>query len=446
MTGHFVRSFAAGVAALLISAGAASARTPVLSDATVNGSTVTFNWTPTAGATGYRLEAGIAPSIYSGSLTLGAVTTYVAPGVGNGVYFVRVVALTAGGDVPSNEVRLQLPAPPAPPTNLQVVRNGTAVVAAWTPGVGGGAATGYQLRVGLTAGATDASIPVVGTTFSAGPVPANTFFFRVVAVNAAGASTESNEVTVVMPAGGACDAPPTVTFSQFTFSSYLRLSWAPVPGASGYLVSGTQDGVPLVTDQAFPPTFTSFGATVALGTYTVTVKARFACGSTGAPATTTLVVDGAPPPGLRTPNPPPAIGSSAWNYAEGVIQQYARERPDLLQLSCVGRPGHTNRFMFDVLQRLRQRDTRWGLNVKRCNEGLSQDIVAFNVSALPDEGASTNARTGERNMRLWDIMSNHCPNSGNPAPFWQDVTDITLERGACAKWTLLPYLDAGYTP
>ncbi len=444
MTGRFVRSFAAVVAALVIGGGAASAQTPVLSPATVNGSTVTFNWTPTAAATGYRLEAGIAPSIYSGSLTLGAVTTYVAPGIGNGVYFVRVVALTAGGDVPSNEVRLQLPAPPAPPTNLQVVRNGTAIVAAWTPGVGGGAATGYQLRVGLTAGVTDASIPVLGTTFSAGPVPANTFFFRVVAVNAAGASTESNEVTVVMPAGGACDAPPTVTFSQFTFSSYLSLSWAPVPGASGYLVSATQNGAALAVDAPYPPTFTSIGTTVPLATYTLTVKARFACGSTGAPNTATLLVNGAPPPGPRADDPAPGQILPIPGYGASVVNQVAAARPDLLRNSCRDTGGN-NRFMFEVVKSLRDRDNRWGLNWKRGNVGdVSQDIVAYNRSSLSDEGATTGPTGATFAISIFDMIAGHC--GGNPGPNFEDVTGKTIAGGARAVWTLIPYINAGYTP
>ncbi len=443
MTGRFVRSFAAAVA-LLIGAGTASAQPPVLSPATVNGSTVTFNWSPTAGATGYRLEAGIAPAVYIGSLTLGAVTTYVAPGVGNGVYFVRLVALTAGGDVPSNEIRVQLPAPPAPPTNLQVVRNGTAIVAAWTPGSGGGTATSYQLRVGLTAGATDASFPVVGTTFSAGPVPANTFFFRVVGVNAAGASTESNEVQVVMPAGGACDAPPTVTFTQFTFSSYLSLSWAPVPGASGYLVSATQNGAALVTDQPYPPTFTSISTTVPLATYTITVKARFACGSTGAPTTATLLVNGAPPPGPRTPDPAPGTLLPIPGYGLSVVNQVAAARRDLLLNSCKDTGGN-NRFMFEVVKELRARDNRWGLNWKRGNVGdVSQDIVSYNRSALSDEGATTGPTSSTFAISIFDMIAGHC--GGNPGPNFEDVTGKTIEGGARAVWTLIPFINAGYTP
>lgn len=444
MIRRMARSGAALVALLLISAGVASAQSPVLNPATVSGSTVTFDWSPTTGATGYRLDAGVASAIYSGSLALGAVTTYSAGNVPNGVFFVRIVALTPTGDVASNEVRVQLPAPPTAPVNLQVVRNGTAIVAAWTPGTGGGTATGYQLRVGLSAGATDATFPVVGTTFAAGPVPVNTYYFRVVAVNAAGASAVSNEVPVSMPAGGACDAPPTVTFSQFTFSSFLSLSWAPVPGASGYLVSATQNGVPLATDLPYPPNVTGIRQSVPLATYTVTVKARFACGSTGPANTATVLVNGAPPPGPRTPDPAAGTLLPIPGYGLSVVTQLAAARPDLVNTSCK-QTGGNNRFMFEVVKELRKRDTRWGLNWKRGNFGdLSQDIVAYNRGPATDEGATTGPTTATFNISIFDMIVGHC--GPQPGPFFADVTGPTLDGRTRAIWTLLPYIEAGYAP
>ncbi|HUU35412.1 MAG TPA: fibronectin type III domain-containing protein, partial [Vicinamibacterales bacterium] len=300
MTGRFVRTLAGVLAAVIMSAGVARADAPVLTTE-VNGNAVTFNWTSTAGATGYRIDAGLASGVYNlGSQALGAVNTIGLPGVPNGVYFVRVVALPGGE--PSNEVRLQLPAPPAAPTNLQVVRNGTAIVATWDAGAGGGAISAYQLRVGLAPGGTDFPINTVANTFAAGPVPSNTYYFRVVALNAAGASSDSNEVTVFMPAAGACDAPPAVSFNQFVFSSYISLSWTSVPTATNYLATVSFNGASQAVDLPVGPV-TSVRRIVPLGTWEVTIKAQFACGSTGAPATTTLVVDGAPPPGPRTPDP-----------------------------------------------------------------------------------------------------------------------------------------------
>ena len=444
MTGRLLRSIAAVAAAWLLGVTSASAQPPVLQQPGVAGNTVTFNWSATAGATGYRLDYGLAPGSYLGSFALGAVTTFGVPAP-NGVFYIRVVAIP--GNDSSNEITLQVPAPPAAPTGLGVARNGRSIIATWAPGVGGGTPTGYRVIAALTPGGADFVIPTVSPAFGGGPAPATTLYLRTVAVNAAGQSGPSNEVTVVMPDGGACDPAPPVPLSTFAFSGYLSVSWPAIAGATQYVLSAKLNGTE-VGQFGLPTTITRIGQVVPLGTYELSVKAFTSCGGQSPSNPVTVVNDGAPPAGPRTPNPPAGqfIGSSAWSYAAGVINDYARARPDLLQASCLGRPGHTNRFMFDVVQRLRQRNTRWGLNVKRCNEGTSQDIVAFNISSLPDEGASTNARTTERNMRLWDMMSNHCPVSGSVGPNFEDVTDKTLAGGACAKWTLIPYLDAGYTP
>ncbi|MEP7116387.1 MAG: fibronectin type III domain-containing protein [Acidobacteriota bacterium] len=441
MNGRILRSLAGAAALMLISVATASAQAPVLT-ATIAGSSVTFNWTPTAGALGYRLDGGVAPGAYSLAVPLGPVTTFGVPSLANGVYFARLVALP-GGET-SNEVRVQLPSPPATPTNLQVVRNGTAIVAVWTPGAGGGPVSAYQLRAGSTSGASDiATVPVAGTSFGVGGVPAAGYFLRVVAVNGAGASAESNEVAINMPAGGACDAPPTVSFQSSVFSTFLALSWTPVPTAVNYLLSASFNGVPVVSDQAFGTVNSLTRRGNALGIYDVSVKAVFSCGAVGAPATTRLVLDGAPPPGPRTADPAPGQSLPVPSYFRSVVDEMANARPDLLRNSCLANGGN-NRWLFELTKRLRDRDNRWGNNIKRCNEGMSQDIVTYNTSALPDEGARANGRTTERNMRLFDVIGGHC--GGAPGPNYTDVTPDTVNGGACAEWTLQYYLAAGYTP
>ncbi len=151
MTGRILRSAVGALAALIIGAGVASAQAPVLSTA-VSGNNVTLNWTATAGAAGYRVDAGTA----SGTPTTSAACPWrwsrrcrweSCP---TASYFLRIVALP--GNEASAEVVLQLPLAPAAPTNLQVARNGTALVATWSPGAGGGTVTGYQLRAGLAPG------------------------------------------------------------------------------------------------------------------------------------------------------------------------------------------------------------------------------------------------------------------------------------------------------
>ena len=175
MTGRFLRSIAGVAAAWLLSVGIASAQAPVLAQPGVSGNTVTFSWSATAGATGYRLDYGVGSGAYLGGLTLGNVTSYsiAAP---NGVFFIRIVALPAGET--SNEITLQVPAPPSAPTGLVVSRNGRGVIATWAPGSGGGTPTGYQLIASLTSGGADFVIPSVAPAFGGGPAPATTLYFR----------------------------------------------------------------------------------------------------------------------------------------------------------------------------------------------------------------------------------------------------------------------------
>ena len=191
MTGRFLRSIAGVAAAWLLGVGIASAQAPALAQPGVSGNNVTFTWSATAGATGYRLDYGVGSGAYLGGLTLGNVTSYsiAAP---NGVFFIRIVALP-GGET-SNEITLQVPAPPSAPTGLVVSRNGRGVIATWAPGSGGGTPTGYQLIASLTSGGADFVIPSVAPAFGGGPAPATTLYFRAVAVNAAGQSGPSPEV------------------------------------------------------------------------------------------------------------------------------------------------------------------------------------------------------------------------------------------------------------
>ena len=441
MTGRIIRSAVGAFTALLVSAGVASAQAPVLSTA-ISGNNVTLNWTATAGATSYRVDAGFASGNYNiGSAPLGNITTFPAGTIPNGTYFIRVVAVP--GNEVSNEVVLQLPQVPSAPTNFQVARNGTALIAAWSPGAGGGTVAGYQIRAGLTPGGTDfPALPVAGTSFAGGPVPTGTYYLRVVAVNAAGASGASNEVAVNM-VPGACDPPPSPTLTASAFSTFLTVSWGQIPGVSTLLFDIAQNGVHLFTNVPVVASQGGAAQRVGLATYDISARATFACGSVSAPTTTTVVVDGAPPPGPRAANPAPGTRLPEPSYLRAEVEALANSRGDLLRASCVEHGGN-NRFLFELTRRLRARDNRWGNNIKRGNEGLSQDIMAYNNSALPDEGATTGPTSSTLNVYLYDVIGGHC--GSNPGPNWQEVHSATINAGVRGVWTLQYYLAAGNAP
>lgn len=405
---------------------------------TVLGPAVTFSWTTVAGATSYVLRAGVTPGLYLLNADVGNVSTYAAQAPAVGVYYVRVDAMVGGTAVPSAEVSFavtSMSVPPPAPTNLATYLNGTTAVISWDPGVGGGSTAGFVLQAGTAPGLANlGQFPFpVSTTSLAVPVGPGTYYLRVFGVNQGGPSAASNEATLVMPAGGGCSAPPARSINQMIFGQYVRLSWAGVPGASGYLFNfnGSYSGSQFVPGHV--NSLTVSGAP--LGVYQATLTTAFACGQTSVGPLATITVDGAPPPGQRSPNPPPGQLLPFRNDG-GVVEQLARERSDLLRASCAEHGGN-NRFMFEAVRRLRAIDNRYGLNWKRGNYGdLSQDIVTYNASAKSDEGAQS------PDIYIIDIIGGHC--GPNPSAAWIDQTRATRDAGTKGIWTLLPYLDAGY--
>ncbi len=231
--------------------------------------------------------------------------------------------------------------------------------------------------------------------------------------------------------------------TTFTFSGYLSVSWPAMAGATSTCCRRSFNGVEQGHLRA-AALVTRIARVVPLGTYELSVKAFTSCGGQSPDNPVTVVNDGAPPPGPRTPDPAPGQLLGLPGYGQSVVNSLAAARPDLVNASCREHGGN-NRFMFEVVKALRARDNRWGLNWKRGNPGdLSQDIVAYNRSALPDEGATTGPSASTVNISIFDMIGGHC--GSNPGPHWQDQTEATVSQGARAVWTLLPYIEAGYTP
>ncbi len=443
----------AGLAALL-TAGVLTATAmvqaqtaPVLQPATVLGPSVTLTWSAVPGASNYVVLAGLAPGQFLLNVPAGNVTS-VQVNAPLGTYYVAVQGVDGNGTPVgglSNQITVSVTSlfvPPAAPTNLETFFNGSTVVFTWAPGAGGGAPTAFYLQAGSSPGAGDiGTFPVGSGTEAAVPnVPAARYYVRVLAHNGGGFSPASNEVELNMPVGGACSVPPARPFSYFAFGRYVQFQWAPVPGAAGYRLDfSTSPGGPI--EASLPTGGASATVTNApLGTFYGKLTAAFACGTQSQGPETTVVLDGAPPPGPRAPNPAPGTQLPFPNFGRAVVEQLARERPDLLHSSCTYHEGHSipggnNRFMFEAVRRLRAIDNRFGLNWKRGLFGdMSQDIVNYNFGSQPDEGTW--------DVYIIDIIGGHC--GPNPGPNWQDQTQATRDGGTIGVWTLLPYMNAGY--
>ena len=138
---------------------------------------------------------------------------------------------------------------PGTPTNLAASVAGSAVTLTWTAPITG-PVTAYQVEAGSAPGLSNLAVVQTGAVASFGAsAPPGTYYVRVRARNAAGASTPSNEIVVVVgPGGGACtipNAPGTLTFT--VAGSLVNLGWsAPTGGVTpiAYVVeAGSQTGV-----------------------------------------------------------------------------------------------------------------------------------------------------------------------------------------------------------
>ena len=260
--------------------------------ASMAGSTVTLRWTPPAigpVATGYLLEAGLAPGDVLGTMPLGPVPSFTVE-VPTGSFYVRVRA-SGGGNTSavSNEIPLHVnvPVPPSAPAHLLGTVAGSSLTLAWTNTFSGGAPTGLFLDVN---GAVNGTLPIgPADTFSLDGVPAGVYTLSLRAANAAGTSASSNPVTLTFP-GGCSGAPlPPADFLAFDGGgNMLSLAWdAAAAGAapSGFVLAVTGSFMGSV-----PVSGRRLNAAVPSGAYGLRLQAVNACGASAFSPVQTVVI------------------------------------------------------------------------------------------------------------------------------------------------------------
>ncbi|MEZ5289457.1 MAG: PQQ-dependent sugar dehydrogenase [Vicinamibacterales bacterium] len=256
--------------------------------AAVNGATVRFAWTRSAGAQAYRLEAGSAAGLSDLAVVNLADAAALQVAAPPGTYFVRLRAVNAAGTSGvSNEVTVVVTSTascataPPPPAGLTVQTGGRLVAFTWQAAP---AATSYVLDVGQSTGATDVSLPLGAATSFQVVAPAGTYYARVRALNACGASSASVEVPVTSGCSTTAVVPADLTVSRS--GSVATFSWLAPVGATSYrLRVGSAPGGSDVADADVGPSTTLAVALAgaAPSTYYVRVAAVSACG-VGAPS------------------------------------------------------------------------------------------------------------------------------------------------------------------
>jgi fibronectin type 3 domain-containing protein len=219
---------------------AAAPPTPTGLMATPGNASVTLSWNASNGATGYNVyrstSTGTETLLKSGVQG----TTFSDTGLTNGTtYFYKVSAVNGAGESPlSLEVSAMPQAPivaPPTPTGVMASAGDASVAISWSASSG---ATGYNVYRSTSTGTeTLLKSDVQGTTFSdTGLTNSTTYFYKVSAINGAGESALSSEVSAT-PQASPPAAPPTPTGLTATPGDASdELSWNASIGATSYNV------------------------------------------------------------------------------------------------------------------------------------------------------------------------------------------------------------------
>jgi fibronectin type 3 domain-containing protein len=212
----------------------------------------TISWPAVAGATSYNIywasTAGVTKT--SGTKVAGATSPYVKTGLsaGSSYYFIVTAANSVGESAASSQVTATTAAPPlaVPSAPIGVTASGGAnqVSIAW-PAVAG--ATSYNIYWSTISGVTTAGTKITGATspyLQTGLAAATTYYYIVTAVNAAGQSVASTQVSAATNAPlVTIPASPTGVIATGG-ANQISLSWGAVVGATSYnIYYATTSGV-----------------------------------------------------------------------------------------------------------------------------------------------------------------------------------------------------------
>jgi len=207
--------------------------------ATPGNGQVTLSWNPSAGATSYDVKrsttSGGPYTVIANDITT---TSYTNTGLTNGVtyYFVVSAANSEGESPNSAEVSAtpQLPVPPVP-TGLTATPGNGQVALAWNASAG---ATSYNVKRSTTSGGPYATIasPTTNSYTNTGLSNGTTYYYVVSAVNAAGESANSSQVSATPT-----DAVVAEDFNSMpSWSSSYDATWG--SAATWSIAGGGQSG------------------------------------------------------------------------------------------------------------------------------------------------------------------------------------------------------------
>ena len=283
----------------------------------------TITWPAVSGAASYNVywSATSGVTISNGTKIAGASSPYVKTGLSAGTtyYFIVTAANSVGESAASAQVtaitNAAPPAVPAAPTGVTATGGANQVSISW-PAVSG--ATSYNIYWATTAGVTTASTRITSAAspyVQTGLAASTTYYYIVTAVNAAGQSVASAQISaatnapvVTIPA-----APTGVTAAGG--ANQVSINWAAVTGATSYniyyaITSGvTKTSGAKITNAARPYLQTGLAAGT---TYYYIVTAVNSAGESAASAQISAATNAPPTQTCGSCHAiPPAVGAHA---------------------------------------------------------------------------------------------------------------------------------------
>ena len=212
--------------------------------ATASKGQISLSWTGSTGATSYDVYRATSSGQEGNTpIATGVIaTTFTDSNVTGGTtYYYKVTAVDAAEQSRmSSEVSATLPQVPAAPTGLAVSAGLTNVSLSWNAVTGATSYDVYRATSSGQEGNTPIATGVTAPTFTDSNVTGGTtYYYEVTAVDAAGQSRMSSEVSATLPQVPA--APTGLAVSAGLTN--VSLSWNAVSGATGYnIYRGTSSG------------------------------------------------------------------------------------------------------------------------------------------------------------------------------------------------------------
>ncbi|MGG1552818.1 chondroitinase-B domain-containing protein [Paenibacillus ferrarius] len=312
---------------------------------------IDLTWSGFASAASYtiwRSTTSDSGYVQIGSADSGTTTYSDTSAVNGSTYYYRVQAVTASSSkTPSLTVGNAAPlattagvATPNPPTGLTAAAGGTGIVLNWSPVSG---ANSYSIWHSSTSGSGYTQIGTTAdgatTSYSDIGIANGTYYYVVQAVNTGGSSVNSAEASATLNA--ATLGAPTGVTATASGDATIALSWQPVSGATGYVLSRSMRSgggyMPIGTVADGGATgYTDNGVENGTWYYTVQAVNPAGTGTRSAEATATLAAPDAPTGVTANASAGTQVGLQ-WNAVSGATgYKVLRSTKDGSEYTTVG--------------------------------------------------------------------------------------------------------------